>query len=215
VFASLRQLVPRRALRLGRFPRLCAVGICLLLAAQSAVAHRAARPAGGRTVPVLVSARTLPAGHVLSAGDLRQARWPAADRPPGAPAAPAAVVGRRLAGPMGVGEPITGTRLIGRDLTAGLSGDLVAAAVPLADPHAVELVRPGDRIELLSTRRTDDLSAPGPGRIEELAADARVLAVLAGSDDGAELVVAVSRPVAGRIVRDGPTHVFTAVLAPP
>jgi len=54
--------------------------------------------------------------------------------------------------------------------------------------------------------------------VDALARDARVLAVLTvvpGGDAGAELVLAVSRPVAGRIVRDGPTHVFTAVLAPP
>jgi len=219
VFSFLRRLRPGRLPRLGRFPRLCAVGICLLLAAQSAAGERSgagAGPAAG--VPLLVSAQTLPAGHVLTGRDVRRVRWPATARPPGARADPAGVVGRRLAGPIGAGEPITGTRLVGRDLAAGLSGDLVAAAVPLADPHAIELLRPGDRIELLSTLRTDDLGAPASGSVDALARDARVLAVLTvvpGGDAGAELVLAVSRPVAGRIVRDGPTHVFTAVLAPP
>jgi len=127
-----------------------------------------------------------------------------------------AVVGRRLAGPVGSGEPITGTRLVGRDLAAGLSGQDVATAVPLADAHAVELVRPGDRVELLSAPRTDDGSAPASRAAEVVVSGARVLAVLRGDDTtGAELVVAVSRAVAGRIVRDEPTHVFTAVLAPP
>ena len=216
VFSSLRGLLPRRMPRLGRFPRLCAVGICLLLAAQSAAGDRAgagAPPAAG--VRLLVSARTLPAGHVLAAHDLRRVRWPAANRPAGARADPAGVVGRRLAGPVGVGEPITGTRLVGRDLSTGLSGDVVAAAVPLADPHATELLRPGDRVELLSTPRADELATPSPGAVVVLASDARVLAVLTGGDAGAELVLAVPRAVAGRIVRDGPTHVFTAVLEPP
>lgn len=216
VFSSLRGLLPRRMPRLGRFPRLCAVGICLLLAAQSAAAGRGgagANPAPGTVL--LVSARTLPAGHLLTARDVRRVRWPAAARPAGARADPAGVVGRRLAGPMGAGEPVTGTRLVGRDLAAGLSGDAVAAAVPLADPHATELLRPGDRVELLSTPRTDELATPSPGVVDVLARDARVLAVLTGGDAGAELVLAVSRSVAGRIVRDGPTHVFTAVLEPP
>jgi Flp pilus assembly protein CpaB len=125
------------------------------------------------------------------------------------------LIGHRLAGPVGAGEPITATRLIGRDLAAGLAADVVATAVPLADPHTAELVRPGDRVELLSTRRTDDLSAPRPGGVEEVVPSARVLAVLSDPDAGVELVIAVSRAIAGQIARDGPTHVFTAVLAPP
>ena len=218
MFSFLRARLPRRWLRLGRFPRLCGVGICLLLAARSAAAERTGdRGAAAAGPVVLVAARTLPAGHILTAADLRRARWPAGARPAGSTVGVAEVVGRRLAGPLGAGEAITGTRLVGRDLAAGLSGDVVATAVPLADPHAADLVRPGDRVELLSTLRSDDPSGSGVSGAGMTVPDARVLAVLPATEAGAgaELVVAVPRPVAARIVRDEPTHVFTAVLAPP
>ena len=174
---------------------------------------------------MVIAVRALPAGHVLTRSDVRVARWPAGLSPAGAPADPTVVLGRRLAGPLTAREAVTSTRLLGRNLVAGLPGDVVAAAVPLADAHAVDLVRAGDRVDLLSAGRSDDLAPPTGSSIAAPAVatvieGARVLAVFAagsgGSDDtNAEVVLAVPRGVAGRIARESPTHVFTAVLAPP
>jgi Flp pilus assembly protein CpaB len=213
------------------------VGICLLLAAYSAAGRATAEQHGAkpaRTAPVVVAARTLPAGHLLARADLRTARWPADLRPGGFRAAPSAVTGRRLAGPVAGGEAITAYRLVGRDLAAGLPPSSVAAAVAVPDPHSVDLVRPGDRVDVLATRRSDDLLPGGaaedapadpagesragrPPPVESVAANARVLAVFAGSPDGgaAEVVLAVSRATAVTLTRAISTHVFTVVLAPP
>ena len=192
----------------------------MLLAVASAVNGK---PASSRsvahTVPVVVAAADLPAGHLLVRHDLTVARWPAELRVAAARGDPASLIGRRLAGPVGAGEPITGTRLIGTDLAAGLPHRLVAAAITLGDEHAVELVRPGDRVDLLDTERPIDPLAGGPtgsSDVTDLATGVSVLAVLpASASSDAELVVAVDRLTAVRITRDSSTHVFTAVVVPP
>jgi Flp pilus assembly protein CpaB len=170
-------------------------------------------------VPVVVAAHDLPAGHQLTGRDLAVRHWPAPLRPAGARGDPAALAGRRLAGPVGSGEPITGTRLMGADLAAGLPPRLVAAAVPLPDEHAVELVRPGDRVDLLEADRPVDPLAGPPVRgraVTALAGHVPVLAVLPSSASAdAELVVAVDRTTAARITRDSSTSLFTAVVVPP
>lgn len=206
--------------RVGRWPRLLVAGTCLLLALASAVGSRspAERPAA-HTAPVVVAARALPVGHVLARDDVDVVRWPVAVRSAGTQANPSAIVGRRLAGPVGAGEPITGLRLIGPDLATALRRGLIAAAVPLGDPHAGDLVRAGDRIDLLETRRPPGPLAGAPvtaGTVRTVATRCLTLAVLpATALADAELVLAVDPETAAHITRDVATHVFTAVVAPP
>jgi len=191
----------------------------VLLALASAVHGKPAAPLAARTVPVVVAASDLPAGHQLTRADLTLARWPPALRPAAARGDPTGLTGRRLAGPVGDGEPITSTRLIGADLAAGLPDRLVAAAIALGDDHAVELVRPGNRVDLLEADRPVDPLAGPPSAtsdVADLASHVTVLAVLPATEsDDAELVVAVDRGTAVRISRDSTTHVFTAVVVPP
>jgi Flp pilus assembly protein CpaB len=170
-------------------------------------------------VAVVVAARELPAGHRLTRSDLLVEHWPEQLRPAAARGDPSTLAGLRLAGLVSKGEPITATRLIGADLASALPRGLVAAALTLADEHASELVRPGDRVDLLETQRPVDPLAGGPTEQTEvaaLAARVSVLAVLpATAAADAELVVAVDRRTAVRITRDTATHVFTAVVVPP
>jgi Flp pilus assembly protein CpaB len=202
---------------LGLVPRLCAIGICLLLALQSAVESRAAarRPSAGSTVPIVVAARALPGGHVLTRADLRLARWPESLRPAGAKRIRRALIGRRLAGAVGAREPLLDTRLLGPGLADQLPPGLVATAVAIADRHVADLVRPGDRIDLLGSARADgvdDSARPAP--VARLARASRVLAVFGGQEE-AELVLAVPRPNAASIARKSAVDVFTVVLTPP
>jgi Flp pilus assembly protein CpaB len=210
----------RRVLeRLGRWPRLVAAGICLLVALAVAVRAPGA-PVPERTVRVVVAVRPLPAGHVLAARDLAVARWPARLRPGGAVSARAHLIGARLAGPVSAREPMTSTRLIGVDLTSGLAPGTVATTVPLVDPGTADLVHPGDRVDVLATPQPD-LDAPtpantGPPRVSVVATGVRVLAMSpATADHGAEAVLAVDRATAIRITRDRPAQTFTLVAASP
>jgi Flp pilus assembly protein CpaB len=203
---------------MGRFPRLCAVGICLLLALNSALGARRAVPTGP-TVPVLVAARDLPAGHTVRAQDVQVARWPPALRPASARASPRDTVGRRLIAPISALEAVTSNRLLGPDLTAGLPAGLVTTPVAIDDPHVAEFVHAGDHVDLLATPRPSDgldAAAARPPTVATVARRVLVLVSFAGADGlSSEVVLAVDRSVAMAIVRDKPTQVFTVVTDPP
>jgi Flp pilus assembly protein CpaB len=140
-------------------------------------------------------------------------------KPADAAADPGNVVGRRLTGPVTDREPVTANRLLGTALTRGLRAGLVAAPVGIDDPHVAELVHPGERVDLLATRRPPeigDTSASDPGAVTTVAHSALVLAAFAGRDGaGSEVVLAVDRAVAVAITRDSRTDVFTVVAGPP
>ena len=122
----------------------------LLAALLTAVAvaagiHAAASPPPS-AVPVRVAARDLPAGAVLEAGDLRTVGFAPGSVPDGL-ADDAA--GRTLAAPLRSGEPVTDLRLVGPALTDGYPG-LAAVPVRLPDAGMVDLLRVGDRVDLVS-----------------------------------------------------------------
>lgn len=197
---------------LNRWPRRLAVLGLLVLAAGSALAaHRpaAARP-GSPDAAVTVAARTLPAGITLAARDLRVIRWPRGLIPERTVASPAAIIGRRLAGPVRAGEPLTSARLVGAGLTAALSPGLVASSVPVGSDVA-GFVRAGDRVDLLAPPVPIEVvpadpdpagtAARGPtGSARVVAENVLVLAVLPVQPDSgassAALVIASDRRTA-------------------
>lgn len=99
------------------------------------------------TTAVLAAARDLPSGTVLEAEDLAEVRLPPDVVPAGLVAHPE---GRMLASPIRRGEPVTDARLVGPSLLAGYP-DLTALPVRLPDPGVLELLRVGDRIDVLAT----------------------------------------------------------------
>ncbi|MBA9003481.1 SAF domain-containing protein [Thermomonospora cellulosilytica] len=134
--------------------------VAALLAALSvAFAVAAVRLPGPAGVRVLVAARDLPAGTALRPGDLRPAVLPATAVPDGT--IRARVTGRILAGPMRRGEIITDARTVGSRLLAGYGPDVVATPIRPADPGTVRLLRPGDRVDVLSSDAPADPADPG------------------------------------------------------
>jgi hypothetical protein len=77
--------------------------------------------------------------------------------------------GRTLAAPLRAGEAVTDVRLVGPALTEGHPG-LVAVPVRLPDAGMVELLRAGDRIDLVS-------ADPQGGGAEVVATGVPVLAI--------------------------------------
>ena len=134
--------------------------------------HAAASPPPAE-VPVRVAARDLPAGVVLGADDLRTVGFAPGSVPDGL-AVDAA--GRTLAAPLRAGEPVTDLRLVGPALTDGYPG-LVAVPVRLPDAGMVDLLRVGDRVDLVS-------ADPQGAAAEVVATDVPVLAIPAATDDG-------------------------------
>lgn len=204
--------------RLSGWPRrLLALG-CVLLAAFTAMGAKH-EPSPARSGSVVVATRDLPAGAQLTGADVRVMAWPADLRPPGAVSRPAQVVGRRLAGPIRADEALTGTRLAGADLTAGLPPQLRAVPVELTGPALPGLVRVGDRIDLLVSDQPDGDAAPSPSA-RVLADWVRVLAVTgrpADPDAGGQLglVVAADQPTALRIAAASGRPILATVREPP
>ncbi|SDU47911.1 Flp pilus assembly protein CpaB [Jiangella alkaliphila] len=182
---------PRSALQrliraAGWHRRLLAGG---LAAAAVAFAIQAASPAAPATVDVVVAARDLAGGAVLTDDDVRVAALPPDAVPAGVvPRAEAA--GALLAAPVRAGEPITDRRLLGPGLLEGWGPDVVAAPVRVADAGAAGYLRPGDRIDLLAT------ALDGAARTDVVASEVPVLAVPSAADaalaEGALVLVAAS-----------------------
>jgi pilus assembly protein CpaB len=137
------------------------------------------RPPVPPTVLVLAAARDLAPGSALALADLRSVPLPPAAVPAGALRPGAAVLGRLVAGPVRSGEPLTDVRLVGPSLLDSLAPGSVAVPVRFADPGAVALLRPGDRIDVLATAEHPALPPPDTPA-----------APPAGADPGAEVVAA-------------------------
>lgn len=131
----------RRAVLRRRRP----LAALLMAVAVAAGLHAIAAPPPS-TVAVLVAARDLPAGAELTATDLVTAEFAPGSAPDELVADP---VGRMLAAPLTRGEPVTGVRLVGPQLTDGFAG-LTATPIRLPDAGMVDLLRVGDRIDLVA-----------------------------------------------------------------
>jgi hypothetical protein len=125
-------------------------------------------------VPVTVAAHDLGAGAVLLPGDLTSVGFAPGTVPSGHIRDP---VGRRVAGPVRRGQPITDTALVGASLVRDRP-DLVALPVRLPDTAMAELLRVGDEIDLVS-------ADPQGGPAVTAAHDALVLALPPPPSDAA------------------------------
>lgn len=180
---------------------------CGLAAASVAVGLTAVAPPPAATAAVVVAARDLPAGTVVSADDVRTSALPADVVPHGALDEASAVVGHLVAGPVRAGEPLTDVRLLGAGLLS--AGPEVATPVRVAEPATAALVRAGDVVDVLSAAPAGGVSAA------TVAAGLRVLSVpLAGDDagEGALLVLAAGRAAAARLAAAAVTGRLSVVV---
>lgn len=127
----------------------------LLGVAVTAGLRAVAAPAPPATT-VLVAARDLPAGTLLTTDDLVAAELPPDAVPEAVLADPA---GRMLAAPVRAGEPVTDVRVVGPGPTRGLD-DVVAVPVRLPDAGSVALLQVGDRLDLLATDPRGEETGP-------------------------------------------------------
>jgi Flp pilus assembly protein CpaB len=95
---------------------------------------------------VLTAAHDLPAGTTLGRDDLTTVGYAAGTAPTGLARD---AVGRVLAAPVRAGEPLTDVRLVGAPLAAAYP-DSVAMPVRLPDAGMADLLRVGDRIDLVA-----------------------------------------------------------------
>jgi Flp pilus assembly protein CpaB len=129
------------------------------LVVLAGIAAMRSNPEGDRA-DVVVAARDLSPGVALAAEDVRLEKRLTATIPDGSQVDPARVVGSTLAGPTRRGEVLTDVRLVGSRLAESAAGP-GARIVPLhpADPALIDLVRPGDVVDVLAGSDTDSKDA--------------------------------------------------------
>lgn len=157
--------------------------------------------AGAGTTAVTVAARDLPAGTKLSDGDVTTVELPDAAVPAAARAG-ADVVGRTTAGPIGAGEAVTATRLVGEELAAKLAGGPGAAIVAITpqDSGLTALLGTGDAVDVITA---------GPEGARTVAAAARVL----GPGDEGVVLLALPPAAAAQVAAANLDAPLTLVLA--
>ncbi|MCH9709465.1 MAG: flagellar biosynthesis protein FlgA [Actinomycetia bacterium] len=106
---------------------------------------------------VVVTTRDLSPGTELAADDVRLETHASSTIPDGSQTDADTVVGATLAGPARRGEVVTDVRVLGPRLAESAAGpDARIVALPLADAALVDLVRPGDIVDIVAAPASAD-----------------------------------------------------------
>lgn len=113
------------------------------------------------TVPVVVAARDIQMGTVVSEGDVKIAQWPEDVAPSSRASTSTAVVGRAALAPIHANEPLLPHRLSATGSGAGLpvliSAGSRALSVRVEDVVGIAgFVQPGSRVDVLVTARSNN-----------------------------------------------------------
>jgi len=159
----------------------------------------------------------VPAGALLSSPDLRLAAWPAAAVPAGISGTVAAIVGRRVAGTVGRGMPVTQADLLEPAIAEALARGQAATTIELATSSQLALLRPGEHVDLYpSAGQLGDIRPTAA--VQPAAQNAEVLSVLPPSpatpDAKAALIVATDRSSAAQLAQASAPFAATLVQPP-
>ena len=168
--------------------RRIAAGALVILAAVVALRSD---PQGDRT-EIVVASHDLASGVELTADDVKLENRTATMVPDGAQSDVDAIVGATLAGPARRGEVLTDVRVLGPRLAESVAGpDARIVPLPLADSAVLDLVRPGDVVDVLAAGSEADADA----RPQLVATNAVVVLVSEkpkGAGNGSDRVVLVA-----------------------
>ena len=131
------------------------LAVALLLCAAAGIAVQQLTPAPAHTVTAVASARDLPAGASLTGTDVVELSVPPGLVPAGAFTDPAAVLGKQLAAPLRKGQLLSDAQLLGPGLLAGTAPGSAAVPLRIADPSSIQLVAPGQLVNIVMTNGTD------------------------------------------------------------
>ena len=121
-------------------------------------------PPPPETSPVVVAARDVGAGVVLTGRDLRVEDVVSSLAPQASLTRVSDAVGRTTSVALTRAQPVTPSLVAAGDLAASAPSGTVVAPVRLADPAVSALLGPGDRVDLLvAASGTDDPPGGAPG----------------------------------------------------
>jgi Flp pilus assembly protein CpaB len=173
-------------------------------------------PADGRA-DVVVFAQDVAPGIELTAADLRVESRSKTTIPDGSQTDPALVLGSTLAGPARRGEVLTDVRLLSPRLAEATAGpDARVVPLRLADAALLDLIRPGDVVDVLAA----DSATPG-GAVDAqprvVATDAVVVlvseeAASPGRGDDRVVLVALPAHTANEVAGASLTQAITLTL---
>lgn len=146
--------LPRRR-RLSRWlNRNRRLAVALLLCAAAGIAVQHLTPAPADTVPILAAAKDLPAGKALAPDDLTVLSIPRGMVPSGSFRTPTELHGKQLAVALRGGQVLTDAQLLGPGLLTGSPPGSAAVPLRMADPASVQLVSPGQLVNVVMTSAT-------------------------------------------------------------
>lgn len=196
---------------------------CCGLATMAAV--HALRPPAPPTTDVVVPVRALAAGQPVAADDVALRALPAEVVPDDALADPDDAVGRTPVVELPAGLPLTGELVAGGEVVARAPDGTVVVPV-LLDGTAAALLRPGDRVDLVTTAQPDEgspdaaylargaLVLPSAGRQAGERAGGGLLDGGAAGDPAAATLLAVGPDEAPAVSAASGTGTVGAVLVP-
>jgi Flp pilus assembly protein CpaB len=206
----------RMLARLAGWPRRTAALLCLAVAVLSAFRSGPHRESVVM-VRLLVTDRGLQPGVVLTAVDLRSARWPATAVPADALRQPEQAVGRRVAATLARGQPIQAGSLLEPAVADALRQGKVTTTVTLADRHQSAILANGAHIDLYGAA-ADGQPAGSSIDSKPFARDVTVLAILPAATpdntDTLSLIVAIDPTTAGRIASQLATPLIATLIPP-
>ena len=206
-------VVPQTAARVRRIDLRVLLGLALLLA--GVLGTLAIVQQAGQRTPVLVMARSVQAGQVIGADDVRVAELGIA---PGVAtlgvAERARVVGRRAVVPLEQGQ------VLGPSVVAdgpALGAEMVAMSLALAPEHAAAgQLRAGDRVAVVASGKSDQPSSGEESGV--LLSPVQVLSVLSqGEQNGSDRRLLVSlavRPAQAALLARAAQGTVDLVLLP-
>jgi Flp pilus assembly protein CpaB len=169
--------------------RRVAAGALVVLAAVVALRSN---PQGDRT-EIVVASHDLAPGVELTADDVRLENRMAATVPDGSQSDVDVFIGATLAGPARRGEVLTDVRVLGPRLAESVAGpDARIVPLPLADSALLDLVRPGDVVDVFAAGAEGSATDARPHLV---ATDAVVVLVSEkpkGASSGSDRVVLVA-----------------------
>ncbi|WP_024442846.1 MULTISPECIES: SAF domain-containing protein [unclassified Mycobacterium] len=157
----------------------------------------------GEQLDVVVARRDIAPGTALTIDDLSLESRSARTVPDGAATDVAEAAKMTPAGPVRRGEILTDVRMLGRRLTEAAAGpDARIVGVHPADAALIDLVRPGDVVDVVTAAPEDVAGPPGAARV--LASGGIVVSV-SGKHNQDDRVVLVALPATAAVAVAGAT----------
>jgi Flp pilus assembly protein CpaB len=164
------------------------------LVALAGIAALRSNPDGDRA-EIVVASRDLHPGVALTADDVHLEKHLTATVPDGSRSDLDGVVGSTLAGPARRGEVLTDVRLLGARLAESAAGpDARIVPLHLADTALLDLVRPGDVVDVLAAPNAGVGEEPEPHVVATAAVVVLVSPKQAQRGSANERVVLVALP---------------------